>query len=192
MEVHSHNMMSARFSKVDDADEQATRGWGMVIGRLDRYYPEIRCRFACGGQHVEIPAEQICERTDVPFSTAWLTAVHAHRREVGVMRFLDRLPCSHRYARLRRYKRHIAPHLYRLLHALFRLFKVISDGDIVEKKNLVRQNFIASDRKKQGRSAGNALFRRIRHGKLLQTASQRANSSLNLYWNPIRRTRSLS
>lgn len=83
MEVHSHNMMSARFSKVDDQDEQATRLY-MVIGRLDRYYPEIRCRFACGGQHVEIPAEQICERTDVPFSTAWLTAVHAvHHKEAA-------------------------------------------------------------------------------------------------------------
>ena len=83
MEVHSHNMMSARFSKTDDADEQATRLY-MVIGRLDRYYPEIRCRFACGGQHIEIPAEQICERTDVPFSTAWLTAVHAaHHKEAA-------------------------------------------------------------------------------------------------------------
>lgn len=83
MEVHSHNMMSARFSKTDDADEQATRLY-MVIGRLDRYYPEIRCRFACGGTHVEIPAEQICERTDVPFSTAWLTAVHAaHHKEAA-------------------------------------------------------------------------------------------------------------
>lgn len=41
---------------------------------------------------------------------------------------------------------HIAPRLYRLLHALFRPSKVIlCDGDIVEKKNLVRQNFIASD-----------------------------------------------
>ena len=83
MEVHSHNMMSARFSKTDDEDEQATRLY-MVIGRLDKYYPEIRCRFACGGQHVEIPAEQICERTDVPFSTAWLTAVHAvHHKEAA-------------------------------------------------------------------------------------------------------------
>ena len=82
MEVHSHNMMAARFSRTDDADEQATRLY-MVIGRLDRFYPEIRCRFACGGQHIEIPAEQVCERTDVPFSTAWLTAVHAHRREAA-------------------------------------------------------------------------------------------------------------
>ena len=59
MDVHSHNTMAARFSKTDDADEQATRLY-MVIGRLDRFYPEIRCRFACGGRHVEIPAEQIC------------------------------------------------------------------------------------------------------------------------------------
>lgn len=82
MEVHSHNMMAARFSKTDDADEQATRLY-MVIGRLDRFYPEIRCRFACGGRHIEIPAEQVCERTDVPFSTAWLTAVHACRKEAA-------------------------------------------------------------------------------------------------------------
>ena len=75
MDVHSHNTMSARFSKVDDRDEQATRLY-MVIGRLDRYYPEIRCRFACGGRHVEIPAEQICERADVPFAPEWLKAVH--------------------------------------------------------------------------------------------------------------------
>lgn len=82
MEVHSHNMMAARFSRTDDADEQATRLY-MVIGRLDRFYPEIRCRFACGGQHIEIPAEQVCERIDVPFSTAWLTAVHAYRKEAA-------------------------------------------------------------------------------------------------------------
>jgi PRTRC genetic system ThiF family protein len=41
---------------------------------------------------------------------------------------------------------HIAPHLYRLLHTLERPVEVIiADGDIVEEKNLVRQNFIAAD-----------------------------------------------
>jgi len=41
---------------------------------------------------------------------------------------------------------HIAPHLYRLLHTLERPVEVIiADGDIVEEKNLVRQNFITSD-----------------------------------------------
>ena len=41
---------------------------------------------------------------------------------------------------------HIAPHLYRLLHTLERHVNVvIADGDIVEEKNLVRQNFISAD-----------------------------------------------
>lgn len=41
---------------------------------------------------------------------------------------------------------YIAPHLYRLLHTLDRTVKVIiADGDIVEQKNIVRQNFICSD-----------------------------------------------
>ena len=41
---------------------------------------------------------------------------------------------------------HIAPHLYRLVHALDRSVRVIiADGDIVEEKNLVRQNFAPSD-----------------------------------------------
>lgn len=74
MDVHSHNTMAARFSRTDDLDELATRLY-MVIGRLDRYYPDIRCRFACGGRHVEIPAEDVCERTDVPFAPEWLEAV---------------------------------------------------------------------------------------------------------------------
>ena len=41
---------------------------------------------------------------------------------------------------------YIAPHLYRLLHTLDRSVQVIiADGDIVEEKNLVRQNFIFAD-----------------------------------------------
>ncbi len=41
---------------------------------------------------------------------------------------------------------HIAPHLYRLLYALDRPVRfIICDGDVVEPKNLVRQNFIPAD-----------------------------------------------
>ncbi len=41
---------------------------------------------------------------------------------------------------------HIAPHLYRLLYALDRPVRfIICDGDIVEQKNLVRQNFTSAD-----------------------------------------------
>lgn len=43
---------------------------------------------------------------------------------------------------------HIAPHLYRLLYALNRNARyIICDGDIVEEKNLVRQNFAPADLK---------------------------------------------
>ncbi len=41
---------------------------------------------------------------------------------------------------------HIATHLYRLCHSLERQIKIIiCDGDIVEQKNLIRQNFIIPD-----------------------------------------------
>ena len=41
---------------------------------------------------------------------------------------------------------HIAPHLYRLLYALNRPARfILCDGDIVEKKNLIRQNFSPAD-----------------------------------------------
>jgi molybdopterin/thiamine biosynthesis adenylyltransferase len=41
---------------------------------------------------------------------------------------------------------HIAPHLYRLLYSLNRPVRfIIADGDVVEQKNLVRQNFIEAD-----------------------------------------------
>jgi len=41
---------------------------------------------------------------------------------------------------------YIAPHLYRIAYALNRNIRIIiADGDIVEQKNLIRQNFIQSD-----------------------------------------------
>ena len=41
---------------------------------------------------------------------------------------------------------HIAPHLYRLLYSLERPVRyIICDGDVVEQKNLVRQNFTPAD-----------------------------------------------
>jgi len=41
---------------------------------------------------------------------------------------------------------HIAPHLYRLLYSLNRPVRfILCDGDVVEKKNLVRQNFTPAD-----------------------------------------------
>lgn len=41
---------------------------------------------------------------------------------------------------------YIAPHLYRIAYASGRDVRIIiADGDIVEKKNLIRQNFVSCD-----------------------------------------------
>ena len=53
---------------------------------------------------------------------------------------------------------HIAPHLYRLLYALERPVRfIICDGDIVEEKNLVRQNFTPADLGQSRTAAGVAV-----------------------------------
>lgn len=50
---------------------------------------------------------------------------------------------------------YVAPHLYRLLYSVERPVRIIvADGDIVEQKNLVCQNFIAAD---LGRNKAQAL-----------------------------------
>lgn len=82
MDVHSHNTMAARFSEIDDKDEQATRLY-MVIGRLDRYFPEVCCRFACGGQHMVIPADRVCERMSAPFDPGWFDAIYSGKKEAA-------------------------------------------------------------------------------------------------------------
>lgn len=49
MDVHSHHIMSARFSLQDDKDEVETRLY-TVVGRLDRLVPDILTRMSCGGK----------------------------------------------------------------------------------------------------------------------------------------------
>ena len=53
---------------------------------------------------------------------------------------------------------HIAPHLYRLLYSLKRPVRfILCDGDVVEEKNLVRQNFTPAD---QGENKARVLAER--------------------------------
>ena len=66
-DLHSHNRMPAVFSKTDDHDERATRVY-MVVGRLDRYFPEITVRISNGGRFLEIAPEQVLE---MPPVCAW-------------------------------------------------------------------------------------------------------------------------
>ena len=59
---------------------------------------------------------------------------------------LKKTACKDRHAGRGGTGAHIAPHLYRLLYALERPVKfIICDGDKVEPKNLVRQNFTEAD-----------------------------------------------
>jgi PRTRC genetic system protein A len=73
LDIHSHNTMGAFFSGTDDKDEKRDQCYG-VIGHVDRDLPEMKFRFACGGQHVDIAMEQIFD-TAAPsyeFPEEWL------------------------------------------------------------------------------------------------------------------------
>ena len=73
-DIHSHNSMAAKFSAVDDADERATRLY-LVVGRLDRFYPEITARVSCGGTFLEIDPSEVIEGIGEDFPVEWLDRV---------------------------------------------------------------------------------------------------------------------
>lgn len=58
MDIHSHNVMAAKFSGIDDADEKATRLYG-VIGKLNKMMPEIALRASNGGKFIELNPDEI-------------------------------------------------------------------------------------------------------------------------------------
>ena len=70
MDIHSHNSMRAYFSATDNADEKATRLY-TVIGRLDKYFPEIRTRISNCGKFHEIDPGEVFEHLTLPFPDDW-------------------------------------------------------------------------------------------------------------------------
>ena len=70
MDIHSHNNMEAHFSGVDDKDEKATRIY-VVIGRMDKYFPDITARISVGGKFVEISPDEIFEYPFSKFPIDW-------------------------------------------------------------------------------------------------------------------------
>ena len=65
---------------------------------------------------------------------------------------------------------YIAPHLYRIAYASGRKVQIIiADGDIVEKKNLIRQNFADCDIGKNKAGSCGTLCRCIRNKSKLYT-----------------------
>lgn len=59
-DVHSHNTMEARFSATDDQDERANRVY-IVVGRLDKYYPDLSVRICNGGSFLPICPQTVLE-----------------------------------------------------------------------------------------------------------------------------------
>lgn len=70
VECHSHNNMPAKFSQTDDENQRAT-GLYLVVGRLDKYFPDLKLRMSCGGKYLEIPVETIFEPPFVHYPQEW-------------------------------------------------------------------------------------------------------------------------
>ena len=71
-DLHSHNDMDARFSAVDDRDERANRIY-MVVGHLEKYFPDLTVRICNGGTHWLIPADTVLEPLPTQeFPRKWL------------------------------------------------------------------------------------------------------------------------
>lgn len=73
-DIHSHNSMAAKFSAIDDADERVTRLY-IVIGRLNRFFPDITARVSCGGTYLPIDPHLVMEGIGEDFPTEWLDRV---------------------------------------------------------------------------------------------------------------------
>ena len=82
-DIHSHNTMEAKFSPIDDQDEKATRIY-LVLGRLDRYFPQVEARISCNGRFVSIPAEQVISPLPPYFPSHWSKSVQFGRWQKAV------------------------------------------------------------------------------------------------------------
>lgn len=82
-DVHSHNSMVAKFSCMDDRDERPT-GIYIVIGRLDRFCPDISARVSCGGTFLDIDPALVMERFEEEFPLEWIDQVETINRPEGV------------------------------------------------------------------------------------------------------------
>lgn len=58
MDIHSHGPMEARFSGIDDTDEQGLRLY-MVVGRLDTLLPEVEIRLGVYGYFAPVWREEV-------------------------------------------------------------------------------------------------------------------------------------
>ena len=83
MDIHSHNSMDAVFSKIDNADERATRLY-IVVGHLERVFPEIAVRASCGGIFIPVPPSTVLEGFDADYPDEWLSSIECHDVLTGI------------------------------------------------------------------------------------------------------------
>ena len=94
IDIHSHNSMEAKFSRVDDEDERATRIY-IVVGRLDKFFPDITVRMSCGGTYLTLPPGCVLESFGAVFPREWRTQVTLLRREaLPVLRPMAEAPAE--------------------------------------------------------------------------------------------------
>ena len=79
IDIHSHNTMEAKFSSIDDEDEQATRIY-IVMGRLDMFFPDMTVRMSCGGTYLELDPGCVLESFGAVFPQEWRTKVKLIRK----------------------------------------------------------------------------------------------------------------
>lgn len=72
MDIHSHNIMPAEFSSIDDEDEKPTRLYA-VMGRLDKVLPDIMVRASCGGKFIPVEPADVFDikSTSFPHPKIW-------------------------------------------------------------------------------------------------------------------------
>lgn len=89
-DIHSHNSMAARFSTIDDKDERPT-GIYIVIGHLDRFFPDVTARVSCGGSFQEIDPALVLEQSGAPFPEEWARQVTLEEEVKSPHTWLDNL-----------------------------------------------------------------------------------------------------
>ena len=72
--------MDAFFSGKDDQDERST-GLYLVLGKLDKFYPDVKARIFCGDSFVSIDPDIVMEGLEQPFPKEWLTQVSIRSRK---------------------------------------------------------------------------------------------------------------
>lgn len=93
IDIHSHNSMEAKFSPVDDEDERATRIY-IVVGRLDKFFPDITVRMSCGGTYLTLPPGCVLESFGAVFPQEWrgnITTASILSDVMGQQKKLERL-----------------------------------------------------------------------------------------------------